>query len=55
MADTVRQDALAAGGGDDRVGLRDGPGTHVAGQPNQRGRMVPCSMQFLMLPVFALK
>jgi hypothetical protein len=33
-----RQDALAAGGGDDRVGLRDGPGTHVAGQPNQRGR-----------------
>lgn len=33
-----RQDALAAGGGDDRVGLRDGPGTHVAGQPDQRGR-----------------
>ena len=33
-----RQDALAAGGGDDRVSLRDGPGTHVAGQPNQRGR-----------------
>ena len=32
-----RQDALAAGGGDDRVGLRDGPGTHVADQPNQRG------------------
>ena len=35
-----RQDALAAGGGDDRVGLCDGPGTHIAGQPNQRGRMV---------------
>lgn len=36
--DAVRQDALAAGGGDDRVGLCDGPGTHVAGQPNQHGR-----------------
>ena len=35
-----RQDALAAGGGDDRVGLRDALGTHVAGQPNQRGRDV---------------
>jgi hypothetical protein len=33
-----RQDALAAGGDDDRVGLRDGPGAHVAGQPNRRGR-----------------
>lgn len=46
-----RQDALAAGGGDDRVGLRDGQGTHVAGQPNQRGRDGVLSMQFLMLPV----
>src|ERR1700677_1752885 len=33
-----RQDALAAGCGDDRVGLCDGPGAHVAGQPNRRGR-----------------
>jgi hypothetical protein len=45
-----RQDALAAGGDDDRVGLRDGPGAHVAGQPSRRG-MMPCSMQFLMLSV----
>jgi len=33
-----RQDALALGGNDDRVGLRDGPRAHVAGQPSRRGR-----------------
>jgi hypothetical protein len=33
-----RQDALAAVGGDDRAGLRDGPVAHVAGQPSRRRR-----------------